>query len=131
MEPNLKEQNAPLSADSVSGLCSVCHQPVHSGDYFCPNCGAKLNTAPLSTTVGTQVWIYAFSIILPFLCFLFIGKWPGVKYFKSKDPKAKQIGWIAWILIVLSTIVLVWYAIVWTKEITQSTINSINADMNF
>ena len=131
MEPNLDKQVVSTNTTPTSNVCSVCHQPIIPQYYFCPNCGTKINSAPLSTTVGTQAWIYAFSILLPMICFIFVGKWPGIKYFKSKDPKTKQIGMIAWILILLSTIVAIWLAVIMTKAITQSTINSINTDMGF
>jgi riboflavin transporter FmnP len=84
--------------------------------------------APLSTTPGTQAWIYAFSIILPMICFIFVTKWPGMKYIKSQDPKTKRIGQIAWVLIVLSTVITIWLVYNWTQQLIQSQINSINAD---
>ncbi len=121
METNPKEEN----------ICSACHQPVLPQYYFCPNCGNKLHSAPLSTTAQTQAWIYAFSIILPMICFIFVNRWPGVKYFKSSDPKVKLIGYIAWALLALSTVFVIYFAIVFTRELTQSTINSINTDMGF
>src|ERR1035437_5706945 len=120
MEPNL-----------TPAICPNCHQPILPTYYFCPNCGTKLHSAPLSTTVATQVWIYAFSIILPMICFIFVTRWPGVRYFKSSDPKAKQIGKIAWTLLILSTIVTIWLVVIWTQNYIQSTVNSINADFNF
>lgn len=115
MEPNLT-------------VCPVCHQPTLPQYYFCPNCGKELAPKPLSTTVGTQVWIYGFSIILPLICFLFVTRWPGVKYAKSKDPKERQIGQIAWTLITLSTIATVWLAVVWTQSYIKSVQDSINLD---
>jgi len=120
MEMNYKEQ-----------VCPLCHQPVFLQYYFCPNCGTKLNSAPLSTTLTTQTWIYALSIILPITCFIFIKKWPGVKYYKSIDPKSKRIGQIAWFLVILSTIVTIWFVVIWTQKAIQSSINSINTDMGF
>jgi hypothetical protein len=115
---------------STSGVCLTCHQPILPQYYFCPNCGAKLNSAPLSTTAATQAWIYVFSIILPMICFIFVTRWPGVKYFKSNDPKAKEIGQIAWALLIFSTVVTIWLAIVLTQEMIKSTTASINADMS-
>lgn len=131
MEPNIKEQTTPLPSSTIPtiGICPVCHQPVISQYFFCPNCGTKLNSAPLSTTVQTQAWIYFFSIILPMLGFIFVGKWPGTKYYKSEDPKVKQIGQIAWALLLLSTIITIWLAIVWTQKTIQSSMNSLNIDM--
>jgi hypothetical protein len=109
-------------------VCSFCHQPIFPQYYFCPNCGAKINSSPLSTTTGTQAWIYAFSIILPMICFIFVTKWPGVKYFKSNDQKTHRIGQIAWALLIISTIVTIWFVYVWTEQMIQSSINSINVD---
>jgi len=114
----------------ISNVCSVCHQPILPQYYFCPNCGAKANEAPLSTTFKTQIGIYAFSIILPMICFLFVTRWPGVKYFKSPDPKAKNIGKIAWGLLIISTILVIWFAYIYTQKIIQSTVNSINTDFS-
>jgi hypothetical protein len=121
---------AQILAPAFSGICQVCHQPVLPSYYFCPNCGAKLNAAPLSTTPMAQARLYAHSIILPVICFFTASKWQGIHYFKSSDPKTKKIGIIACILITLSTILLVWYAIIWTQQEIQSQVNSINADMS-
>ncbi len=111
-----------------SNICSFCHEPILPQYYFCPNCGTKVNSAPLSTTIGTQAWVYAFSIILPMILFIFVTKWPGVKYFKSSDPKVKLIGQIAWTLLILSTIFTIWLVYIWTENLIQSSINSINVD---
>jgi len=130
MESNLPEQNKPISTFSFSGICPVCHQPLLPQYYFCPNCGTKVDGAPLSTSAKTQAGIYLFSIILPLICFIFVTRWPGMKYYKSKDPKIHRIGQIAWALIIISTIVtigLVWY---WTEQTIQSSINSINTDFS-
>lgn len=128
MEQNSNGQNSSLI--SASGICPVCHQPVLSQYYFCPNCGTKLNLTPLSTTISTQVKIYLFSIILPIICFIFVTKWPGVKYFKSDDPKTKQIGQIACSLLIISTVFTIWFAVVWTQNYIESTVNSINSDLS-
>ena len=109
--------------------CSVCHQSILPQYYFCPNCGTKLNSAPLSTTIGKQIGIYLFSIILPMICFIFVTRWPGIKYFKSKDPKAKLIGEIAWSLLIVSTIFTIWLSVIWTQNTIQAINKSINADL--
>jgi hypothetical protein len=109
-------------------ICPVCHQPILPQYYFCPNCGTKLIQAQLSTSIKTQIWIYAFSIILPMICFIFVTRWPGLKYYKSEDPKAKRIGQIAWALLILSTIITIVLVYIWTTQLIQSQINSINID---
>jgi len=109
-------------------ICPTCHQSILPQYYFCPNCGAKLSQDPLSTSIKTQIWIYAFSIILPMICFIFVTRWPGLKYYKSEDPKAKRIGQIAWALLILSTIITIVLVYIWTTQLIQSQINSINID---
>jgi hypothetical protein len=129
----------PLAAAELSAIhpvspevlvCPYCHQAILPSYYFCPNCGSKISAAELSTSPGTQAWIYVFSIILPIMCFIFVTRWPGWKYYKSQDPKARQIGMIAIALITLSTLVTIWYAYIWTQEAIQSSEASINADMS-
>ncbi len=110
-------------------MCPTCHQTVLPSYYFCPNCGAKLNAPPLSTSIGAQAWLYFFSLILPMICYLAVTKWQGFKYYKSADPKTKKIGMIACGLLLLSTVFTIWYAIYWTQQEIQSSVSAINADM--
>lgn len=114
-----------------TAACPVCHQPVLPSYYFCPNCGANLHPKPLSTSISTQLGIYAFSIILPMICFVAVTKWPGMKYYRSEDPKVKQIGAIAWILLVLSTLVTLYYAYYAVEQTIQDAQAQINQDMSF
>lgn len=134
MEQNFDQHIAPQysapSDSGTAGVCPTCHQPTLPQYYFCPNCGTKLNQAPLSTSAGAQLLLYAFSIILPPMCFLFVNKWQGMRYLKSKDPKVKQIGQIAWALLILSTILTIWLVVVWTQSYINSTVAGINADMS-
>ena len=126
MDPNaVSPTSLPLP-----GTCPVCHQPVSPEQYFCANCGAKLHAPPLSTTPLTQLGIYAFSIILPMLCFLFITKWPGLTYLRSKDEKVRRVGVIACTLLILSTIVTIYYIYVWTQDAIQQSVNDINQEMS-
>lgn len=121
---------APDSS-AYAAICPTCHQKVVPEYYFCPNCGANLHQAPLSTTPATQLGIYAFSIILPMIAFLFVTRWPGMKYYRSEDPQARLIGQVAWILLILSTIFTVWYIYNWTQHAIDSAMSSINTDMSF
>ena len=114
-----------ISSISTSLTCPVCHQPVTLDFYFCPNCGKNLKEKPLSTTVLTQLWIYALSIILPMILFTTIRYWPAVKYMKSDNQKAKRIGITAVILTTLSTIFVIWMTYITTKQFAQSLNTSI------
>ena len=117
------------TGEAASPACPVCHQPVSPNWYFCPNCGANLHPAPLSTSAGAQAALYLFSIVLPMLCFLFVTRWPGPAYFRSQDPKEKQIGTIAIALITLSTILTIYFAYVWTMDAINSSVNEVNAEL--
>ncbi len=120
-----------VSPDKIlPALCPVCHQAILLHYYFCPNCGTTLHKAPLSTSLMAQVGLYAFSIVLPMIGFLLITRWKGNAYYKSQDLNAKQIGLIAWILLLLSTVLTIWYAVVWTQNYIKETVSSINADLS-
>jgi len=60
-----------------------------------------------------------------------IGKWQGLKYYRSADPKTKQIGTTAFVLLILSTILTVWLASVWVQNTIQSSLASVNTDTGF
>ncbi len=106
--------------ENEPSLCPACHEPVLPTYYFCPNCGKNLREPPLSTSVSAQIGIYLLSIIMPAILFLAITHWSGVKYLKSQDPRARQIGIVAIILMTASTIALVWWGIVWYQQFMQS-----------
>lgn len=105
-------------------LCPQCHQPVSPDAYFCPNCGKSLKEKPLSVSVGTQAWIYIFSLILPIIAFIAISRWPGIKYMKSEDPTAKQVGIVALVLLLASSAITFWLGAVWLQNTLQSSLNN-------
>ena len=84
-------------------ICPACGNIVPPDFIFCPRCGKQIKEPPISTTVFTQTWMYLLSIFLPPL-----GLWPGIKYVRHSDPKAKKIGWIAIGLTIVSCIVTIW-----------------------
>jgi len=106
-----------IGMDSLPIACPQCHQPVQPEWYFCPNCGKDLKAPPRSTTLLTQIGIYALSIFLPPL-----GLWPGIKYLRESDPKAKQIGMVAVALTILSVVATIWISF----GLMQSYISQIN-----
>ena len=111
-------------------ICQYCHQAILPQYFFCPNCGSKVHEAPLSTSVVTQIGVYAFSIILPMICFIAVTKWPGQKYFKSEDTKTKNIGTAAWVILVLSTVITYWWAYTWTVNTVNSALNAASIDLS-
>ena len=119
----------PPPPPAREAICPMCHQPVLPAYYFCPNCGKKLEDAPLSTSIWAQIWLYTYSLILmPITCYLIYTRWQGVKYFKSKDPKAHRMGLIAITLLIISIVFLIW--ITWAGTISldkyvQDQVNSV------
>src|ERR1700694_865939 len=85
---NIRMQDTP---------CPSCKYVSKPDWHFCPNCGKVLIEKPPSTTFFKQLMIYSISF---FLAPLGIG-W-GIKYIRSRDKKAKIVGWIAIILTVVS-----------------------------
>ena len=92
------------------GLCPKCHQPVEPTAYFCPNCGKKLRSPPLSTSLSSLIVIFFKTILLPPFGLIW-----GIKYLLQSDKKSKIIG----CLVLIITIV----EIIW---LIQSTINIMN-----
>ena len=121
--------NAVPSPAEHPGVCPVCHQPVATSYYFCPNCGAKVHEPPLVISNADQLWLYAFSIILPVIFYLAITKWQGIAYLRSKDEKARQVGLIACVLLVLSTFVTYYYEYQWTEQALQQVNTEVNQQM--
>ena len=105
---------------SVSMICPQCHQPVQPEYYYCPNCGKKLSEPGLSTSTMSQILLYVFSAVLPFIGYLAISKWQGMQYIRSGEPRAQQIGWIAMAILVISSIFAIWQVTVWIQGFVQA-----------
>ena len=108
-------------------ICPRCHFAVKPEYYFCPNCGAKLTEAPLGAGLMDQLLLYAFSIILPWIAYLAITKWQGIKYLRAPDRNAKQIGLIALVLLIVSSVVTFWLTYVWIQGYIQSSLTDMNS----
>lgn len=116
-------------ATSDSYICPQCHFPLKPEYYFCPNCGKNLRAgggAPLGTDTLSQILLYGFSIILPVIAYLAITKWQGIKYIRSSDEKAKQMGYIALALLLLSSIIVFWWTYVWIQGYVASSLSDLN-----
>lgn len=87
--------------------CPTCQYTLQKEYNFCPNCGKKFHEPPQSTDLGRQIVVYLISIFLPPL-----GLWPGFKYLRQKDKKAKIIGGVAIFLTVASTVISIWMSAV-------------------
>ncbi len=120
-----------LVSTTATAVCPQCHLPVLPEYYFCPNCGTNLRLPPLRTTIGAQVMIYLFSAALPWIAYLAITKWPGPRYMRSEDPRARAIGWVALGILVISSIVAIWLTTVWINQQISSALNDVGNIGNF
>ncbi|MGD1003319.1 MAG: zinc ribbon domain-containing protein [Minisyncoccia bacterium] len=130
MDETTLPPSPPSPLTPPAPICPRCHFPVKPEYYFCPNCGAKLTEAPLGTGVVDQLLLYAFSILLPWILYLAITKWQGIKYLRAPDRNAKQIGLIALILLVVSSIIAFWIMDMWAQNLLQSFSQSQTNDLN-
>lgn len=101
-------------------FCPVCKLPIFENYIFCPNCGSNLKEAA-SPSLGKQISVYALSLLLPPL-----GLWPGIRYLRREDPKAKQVGTIAIILTIVSSILTIWFSIGFINTVTQTVNQQLN-----
>lgn len=122
-------QTSPVVATPTSpqDICSVCHIPLLPTYYFCPNCGKQIHEPPLPTGFSAQLSLYLFSILLPFIAFLFVTRWKGFKYLRQENTQAKVIGLIATLLLFGTTFLSFWYAYHLTVQVVQSTMSDVNS----
>lgn len=102
-------------------LCPFCSSPISPTDYFCPTCGKNVREKPISTSLITQIGLYAVSALLPPL---FLG-WT-IKYLKSSNPKAKQIGFISLGVMIISIILALWFSFAFMKNLSQEASSQLN-----
>jgi hypothetical protein len=120
----------PIPQQPPATVCPRCHFPTKPEYYFCPNCGAKLTEPPLGISVVDQLLLYGFSIILPWIAYLAITKWQGIKYLRAPDSRAKQIGVIALVLLVVSSVIAFWIVDAWAQNLMQSFSQSQTSQLN-
>ena len=101
-----------------SQICPSCKKQISNEANFCPNCGKKIKEPPASTTILSQLGVYAISVLFPPF-----GIIPALKYLKQNDQAAKNIGIIAILLTFLSIIIGIWLSIYIVSQV-QNTINA-------
>ena len=102
-------------------ICPFCSSPIDSSAFFCPICGKNVKEKTLLTGIWTQIGLYVVSVLLPPL---FIG-WT-IKYLKSTNPKAKQIGMISLVLTITALVVAIWISVAFTKTLTREVNQQLN-----
>lgn len=83
--------------------CPKCAGSISENDYFCPHCGKKIKTPPISTSLGTQILAYLVAVFAPPF-----GLWYTYRYFKNGDKLSKNIAIATIILTIVSLVVTVW-----------------------
>jgi hypothetical protein len=97
--------------------CPSCHQPVKMTDYFCFNCGKKLKSRPLSTSLTSQIILYLKTLLLPPFGLIW-----GYRYLRQPNTQSKFVG--------LITIIITIIEIVWLTQTTMNIINTTNQQIN-
>ena len=95
-------------------ICPRCHQTIQPTDYFCPNCGKKLHSPPLSTSISSQIVLYLKTLLLPPFGFIW-----GYRYLRQSDSKSKLIGLAVIIITIIETIWLIFFTINFTNTLNQ------------
>lgn len=103
MEENIQNSNN-LPPQSLT--CPKCATTTPIDSFFCPGCGYKYKDPPPSTGVGRQIWLYFISFFLPPL-----GIFPGIKYMRAQESKARLIGAVCIILTIVSFAITVFASI--------------------
>ncbi len=106
-----------------NSVCKSCQNPVSETFYYCPYCGKKLRTPPLSTSFWKQIGIYLFAVLFPPL-----GLIPGIRYLSQPDDKSKVIGLVVILLTGFALMAGIYYGIVFLQDF-QKTLASQGLDV--
>lgn len=87
----------------IDPKCPFCNKPVNTSLPFCPYCGSKVSVAGGSLSVAQQIKIYAISVFLTPL-----GLYYFFKYFRNDDQQKKKVAYIALILTIVTSIILIY-----------------------
>jgi hypothetical protein len=99
--------------------CPQCHQPVVPADYFCPNCGKKLHSPPLSTTPTALLVLALKTLLLPPF-----GLYWGYRYLRQSDQTSKIVGLAVIIITIMETVWLI-FATIAAVNTAQQQINGL------
>lgn len=97
--------------------CPKCHQPVTLTDYFCPGCGKKIRSRPLSTSLTSQIVLYLKTLLLPPFGLIW-----GYRYLRQSDTASKIVGLVTIIITAVET--------VWLVEATVAAVNTVQQQLN-
>ena len=101
--------------------CLRCKFPILETFYFCPNCGKKFKNPPVSTSILSQIKIYLVCILFPPF-----GLIPAIKYLLDKNKKAKIIGFVALLITVIATAIVISV----TKDLFNQLTSLLNGQYN-
>ncbi len=86
--------------------CPYCGKQNDPGAHFCFHCGKQLRGSDIPTSLGAKITLYAASVLIPPFGIL-----RTIKYMKSADPAAQQMGLISLILTIVTLVATVWLAL--------------------
>ena len=100
-----------------TSFCHGCRQPVRMIDNFCPNCGKKLHSLPLSASLSSLIILLLKTLLLPPFGFYW-----GYRYLRQPDHLSKYVGFF--------TILITFVELIWLVQTTVSTLNLVKQQLN-
>jgi hypothetical protein len=97
--------------------CPKCRQPITLIDYFCPNCGKKIRSRPLSTSFFSLLFLLLKTLLLPPFGLIW-----GYRYLRQSDTTSKLVGLVVIVVTIIET--------VWLVEVTITTFNTVQQQIN-
>jgi hypothetical protein len=94
--------------------CPYCKNQIDEAVFYCPVCGKKIKSPPVSTAFWPVAGLYTLSLLLPPF-----GIGLTIRYLKSPDPKAKKIGIISLIMTSFALVFVFWLTYYYTQKISQ------------
>lgn len=113
------DESIPASDSQVE--CPFCGNKIDAKAFYCPVCGKKVREKPVSTNFWPVFLLFALTVLLPPLN---IGL--TIKYMKSSDPKAKRIGLISLVTMIVVLVI----AIASTFFVTRYVSSQVNDQIN-
>lgn len=98
-------------------FCPNCRQPIQLTYVYCPNCGKKIHSDSLSTSLFSLFILILKTLLLPPFGLLW-----GYRYLRQSDNTSKIIGLIIIIITIIET--------VWLVQVTIVSINSVSQQIN-
>jgi len=98
--------------------CKHCSEVISQNDFFCPSCGKKIKSKPLSMNILPLIWLFILSAVFPPF-----GLKLTIRHIKDSNKNIRLVGWISLIVTIAVIILSIFYTVSFVQNINQQ-INS-------